>query len=40
MKNYSFSNIAAEESLTRNSTDLSTHYRHSELRAQQANQRI
>lgn len=40
MKNYSFSNIAAEENLMRSSTDLTAYYRHSELKAQQANQRI
>lgn len=40
MKNYSFSNIAAEDSLLKNSTELNAYYRHSELMAQQANQRI
>jgi hypothetical protein len=41
MKNYTFSNTAPEESYpTRKSTELSNCYRHSELKAKEANQRI
>ncbi len=40
MKNYSFSNIAEEDSLTRKTTDLASFYRHSELKATEASQRI
>lgn len=40
MKNYSFSSIAAEDQPMKKSTELTAYYRHSELMAQQANQRI
>jgi hypothetical protein len=41
MKNYSFSNIAAEESYNaRNANDRSALYRHSELKVADANSRI
>lgn len=41
MKNYSFSNIANEETYaTRKSNDFSNLYRHSELKTSEANLRI
>ena len=41
MKNFSFSNTNADDSYKcKKSTELTNYYRHSELRASEANQRI